>query len=166
MTTRITPTHIMTTEPLDDSGAPSIFLAGPTPRDPHTPSWRPAAIAALRDAGHDGVIYDPEDRGGWNGDYDDRIDWEHAALSAADTIAFWIPRELTAMPAFTTNVEFGYWIDSGKVVAGGPPDAPKNRYLAATAARHGVDWHDTLERTMAAALAHLAQRTGRPTAAR
>ena len=33
------------------------------------------------------------------------------------------------MPAFTTNVEFGYWIHTGKVIYGRPDDARKIRYL-------------------------------------
>ena len=33
------------------------------------------------------------------------------------------------MPAFTTNVEFGYWIHTGKVLYGRPDDAKKNKYL-------------------------------------
>ena len=33
------------------------------------------------------------------------------------------------MPAFTTNVEFGYWIHTGKVLYGRPDDAKKIKYL-------------------------------------
>lgn len=33
------------------------------------------------------------------------------------------------MPAFTTNVEFGYWLHSGKVIYGRPNDACKIKYL-------------------------------------
>lgn len=33
------------------------------------------------------------------------------------------------MPLFTTNVEFGYWLHSGKVVYGRPSNAPKTKYL-------------------------------------
>lgn len=44
---------------------------------------------------------------------------------------FWIPRSLPNMPAFTTNVEYGYWIskNSEKVIYGRPDDSEKNRYL-------------------------------------
>ena len=33
------------------------------------------------------------------------------------------------MPAFTTNVEFGYWIHTGKILYGRPNDAKKIKYL-------------------------------------
>ena len=33
------------------------------------------------------------------------------------------------MPAFTTNVEFGYWLHTGKILYGRPDDAKKIKYL-------------------------------------
>lgn len=42
---------------------------------------------------------------------------------------FWIPRSLPDMFAFTTNVEFGYWLHSGKVIYGRPDNAAKIKYL-------------------------------------
>ena len=33
------------------------------------------------------------------------------------------------MPAFTTNVEFGYYIHTGKITYGRPEKAPKTKYL-------------------------------------
>lgn len=33
------------------------------------------------------------------------------------------------MPGSTTNVEFGYWVKSGKVLYGRPKDAVKVKYL-------------------------------------
>ena len=33
------------------------------------------------------------------------------------------------MPAFTTNVEFGYWLHTGKVLYGRPDSAKKIKYL-------------------------------------
>ena len=33
------------------------------------------------------------------------------------------------MPAFTTNVEFGYWLYTNKVIYGRPDDAEKIKYL-------------------------------------
>jgi len=33
------------------------------------------------------------------------------------------------MPAFTTNVEFGYWLHSKKVIYGRPSNSPKTKYL-------------------------------------
>jgi len=40
-----------------------------------------------------------------------------------------VPRDLRTMPALTTNVEYGRYVDGGKVVLGFPEGAPKMRYL-------------------------------------
>ena len=62
-------------------------------------------------------------------DYIDQTMWERKALTEATVIMFWIPRSLPNMPAFTTNVEFGYWIHSGKIIYGRPDNAEKIKYL-------------------------------------
>lgn len=111
-------------------GEKSIFLAGPTPRDKDTISWRVDAVKILEKLGFDGIVYVPE-YSTWKPktDYVDQAMWERKGLSNATIIAFWIPRHLPDMPAFTTNVEFGYWLHSGKVVYGRPNDAEKIKYL-------------------------------------
>lgn len=108
----------------------SIFLAGPTPRGKNVVSWRTEACKILDKMGFDGVVYVPE-YSTWKPkeDYVDQAMWERKALTNATVIAFWIPRELPNMPAFTTNVEFGYWLHSGKVVYGRPDSASKVKYL-------------------------------------
>ena len=109
---------------------PTLFLAGPTPRSDDVPSWRPEFISILEETGFDGNVCVPEDRDGkFKGSYTDQVEWEHAFLGAADAIVFWVPRNLETMPAFTTNVEFGYYIKSGRVIYGRPLAAPKNKYL-------------------------------------
>ena len=55
--------------------------------------------------------------------------WEIEGLTKASIIVFWIHRSLPDMPAFTTNVEFGYWLHSNKVIYGRPDDAVKIKYL-------------------------------------
>ena len=112
------------------TGEKAIFLAGPTPRDKNTTSWRNEAIKILEKLGFDGIVYVPE-YSTWKpkADYVDQAMWERVGLSNATIIAFWIPRHLPDMPAFTTNVEFGYWLHSGKVVYGRPNDAEKIKYL-------------------------------------
>ena len=108
----------------------SIFLAGPTPRDKNTKSWRTTACEELKKLGFDGIVYVPE-YSSWKPktDYIDQVMWEREALTAAIVIAFWIPRSLPSMPAFTTNVEFGYWLHSGKIIYGRPTTAQKVKYL-------------------------------------
>lgn len=62
--------------------------------------------------------------------------------------------------SFTTNVEFGLDVTTGRAVLGCPPDCPnpeRNRYLIWLARRHGVPVTETLDGTVAAALAILAR---------
>ena len=108
----------------------SIFLAGPTPRNSNTDSWRRGACKKLEELGFDGVVYVPE-YSTWKqkSDYVDQAMWERKALTEATVIMFWIPRSLPDMPAFTTNVEFGYWLHSGKIIYGHPEIAQKVKYL-------------------------------------
>ena len=100
-------------------GKKSIFLAGPTARKEEDGSWRLEAIQKLKEYGFDGIVYTPE-YSSWKPkeSYLDQAEWERSALKEATVIVFWIPRELEKMPAFTTNVEFGYWLSSGKAVYG------------------------------------------------
>ncbi len=112
----------------------SIFLAGPTPRSNEILSWRNQALKILEELNFDGDVYVPESKKSSFGKsldipFKEIVNWELEHLSRADVICFWIPRDLKTMPAFTTNVEFGYHIKTGKIVYGRPHDAPKNRYL-------------------------------------
>lgn len=110
----------------------SVFLIGPSPRGDVGESWRPAMIEALQAAGYDGVIYVPEPEDGiWPETYLEQISWEQKYLAQCDLILAWVPRDLQTMPAFTTNVEFGDYLDSGKLIYGRPKGAPKTRYLDA-----------------------------------
>ncbi len=49
-------------QPLPERVEASLFLAGPTPRSPATPSWRPEALRLLRELGFRGYVFAPEDR--------------------------------------------------------------------------------------------------------
>lgn len=111
-------------------GKKSIFLAGPTPRGEQDVSWRKEACQELEKLGFDGIVYVPE-YSSWKPkeDYVDQAMWERNALTEATIILFWIPRKLPELPAFTTNVEFGYWLPSGKVIYGRPNNATKIKYL-------------------------------------
>ncbi len=111
-------------------GKKSIFLAGPTPRGKDVASWRVEAIKKLEELGFDGVVFVPE-YSTWvpKENYEDQANWEREALTEATVILFWIPRSFPNLPAFTTNVEFGYWLHSKKVIYGRPNGAPKTKYL-------------------------------------
>ena len=111
-------------------GKKSIFLAGPTPRGMAQVSWRGNACKKLEEYGFDGVVYVPE-YSTWKpkADYVDQAMWEREALTEATIIAFWVPRQLPDLSGFTTNVEFGYWLHTGKVVYGRPDNAEKIKYL-------------------------------------
>ena len=111
---------------------PSIFLAGPTPRDSTTLSWRPDAIEIFKELNFEGQVYIPE-----NGDYNsqfeyyNQVEWEWDHLHGASVILFWVPREILRMPAFTTNVEFGFYVANRpeRCVYGRPDWAEKKGYL-------------------------------------
>ena len=115
-------------EPMFDQ--PSIFLAGPTPRTVEVISWRISALQIVQQIGFPGTILIPE-RHDWvsSFDYVDQVEWEFGCLEAATIIVFWIPRDPVTLPGFTTNVEFGRYVGSGRCVYGRPNLAPKNRYL-------------------------------------
>jgi ADP-ribose pyrophosphatase YjhB (NUDIX family) len=133
----------------------AVFLAGPTPRAPDVPSWRPEAVRLLRAAwpgpGRLAVFVPEDPGGGMHGTWPDQVVWEDRQLHRADVVAFWVPRDLTTLPGFTTNVEFGRWQDSGKAVLGAPPEAPGTRYLRHYAAAPV----DTLPHLVDAVLARL-----------
>jgi hypothetical protein len=138
----------------------SIFLAGPTPRDDETPTWRPKALEILRGLGFGGTVYIPENESWSKHDrYDDQIVWEWEALSVSSVIVFWVPRDLSPnskgqqkMPAFTTNVEFGLYARSGKCLIGSPDGAAKMTYLNALAREIGIPIHSSLEEILEAAV--------------
>ena len=67
-------------------------------------------------------------------------------LNAATIRLFWIPRNLTDLPAFTTNVEFGEFMHSSRTVAGAPEDAVNNRYLKTRFEMIGGKWFTDLSK--------------------
>jgi hypothetical protein len=143
------------------TGPLSVFLAGPTPRaGTGTPSWRPGAIDALATAWTGPrplTVLTPESRDGVRAaHYDDQFSWENLARQLAGAILFWIPRDLATLPGFTTNVEFGHDVTTGRAVLGCPPGCPnpeRNRYLIHLAHRYAVPVRHTLTDTITAALA-------------
>jgi hypothetical protein len=109
---------------------PSLFLAGPTPRSSDVPSWRPEAVELLRGLGFRGTVLVPERRD-WAAkfDYADQVEWEFAGLEGCSAVVFWVPRRVPDLAGFTTNVEFGRYVGSGRCVYGRPDGAAHTRYL-------------------------------------
>lgn len=131
-----------------------IFLAGPTPRDMETPSWRPEALAILKKLGFEGVVYVPEHKNRIsNFDYNTQVEWEWTALHAASRIIFWVPRRFPEMKGLTTNVEFGFYLNKSFTIYGRPEWAEKKGYLDWLYKKvTGRDPQVTLERTLIEAL--------------
>lgn len=130
----------------------TLFLAGPTPRSADVKSWRPEALewlaANTRDT-HETHVFVPEAGDGkWRKDYTAQVEWETRALARADAIVFWVPREITTMPAFTTNVEFGLHVGSGRTYYGRPDDAPKIGFLDYHAEARGLPIYNTLAKVL------------------
>ena len=124
---------------------PSIFLAGPSPTDSSL-GWREDVLQLLNNQPllNPITVFSPLP---FCGDYKQQIDWECHHLEQATVIMFWIPRDLKTLPGFTTNIEFGEWLDSGKIVLGFPEDAPKMQYLEYRAETLGIPIFHTLEET-------------------
>lgn len=162
-------------EALPSTTTLTFFFAGPTPRAAvgaqALRAWRQDGIAFLETLDIDCQVLIPEPRDGWSPDYDGQITWECDMRACADIIVFWVDRHLASwrdtfarwlprawrgvgpMPAFTTNIEFGEDLPTGRVVYGRPPQAPKNRYLDARY-REATGWEPctTLPDTLRAAV--------------
>jgi len=111
-----------------NTGEKILFLAGCTPRD-NRQSWRAEALKHLSDANFQGIVCVPEP---FCNDYVTQVEWEDEWLQKADTILFWIPRNMSAiMYGLTSNVEWGRFLyQEQKIVTYGRPDEAEHcRYL-------------------------------------
>ena len=118
----------------------TIFLAGPNPRykngDVILRTWRHDVLDELERIGYDGHVFIPMPIGSFYGetvsgavsDYDHQIEWEDAAMMRADVILMWVDRTST-LRGMTTNIEFGRYLDSGRLIYGRPENADGCRYL-------------------------------------
>lgn len=109
------------------------------------------------------MCFFPEQTPGGKYDYakERQYEWEDFHLRVASCILFWIPRDLKMLPGFTTNIEWGKWCGSGKVILGHPPNAPKTSWIDFDAQRHFVTVEENLGDAVQAAIAmseRLAQR--------
>jgi len=131
----------------------SIFLAGPSPRGKDDYNWREKALNYMREKNFSGDAYVPLPRdGNWLADYDAQVDWELKYLNKAKIIAFWMPRDLIYLPGFTSNVEFGMFLKSGKIVLGYPVNAERMRYLHYVANINNIPVFNTMEKTLDCAM--------------
>lgn len=139
----------------------SIFLAGPSLRSGQEGvSWRKDALQILEHMGYDGVVFIPENRQGRldeHHDYDQTVKWEETHLEMADVILFWVPRKMDTLPALTTNIEFGRYESSGKVILGYPEDAERMHYLHTYAKKLNIPISHTLTHTIQATLDKLGE---------
>lgn len=149
----------------------SIFLEGPSVRAADQRDWRHEALRTLETFGYDGHVFipipesrffgAPADQPGWT--YDGQIAWECRGRALADIIVAWVPREIDrsrddlGMPGFTTNVEIGEDLHSGKLVYGRPDSAPKNRYLDVRVRDKGLPVFHTLDETLEHAAGQLGE---------
>ena len=145
-------TVVHSREDIPSTEMKSIFLAGPTPRKKHNLDWRSEAIEILKELGYNGVVYTPTER---EGEFDrnvlvEQCAWEYKAMMACDAIVFWIPRQKRQdfeMIALTTNVEFGRFFESNKLICGAPNDAKAIEYLKIIS-ENRYEWTNTLRDTL------------------
>jgi len=134
----------------------SIFLAGPSPQSKEHYNWRPEALEILKKIEFDGSVFVPISRdGNWLPNYNAKVEWELTHLDMASVIVFWIPRDLETRPGFRTNVKYGMYLKSGKIILGFPENTPKMKYLAHLADIHNISIYHTLEKTLNNALQKL-----------
>lgn len=132
-------TEIYAGELAKDPYRRSLFLAGPTPRHySQAKSWRPKMLSFLEKYGFIGDVFIPELRGYVDGyEAEKMVSWEVRHLHKADVIAFWVPRQEGLLPGFTTNIEYGEFMGSGKAVLGYPENADSIMYLRKRAEMFG-----------------------------
>jgi len=140
-----------------DDKKSSVFLAGPTHRKDveEKYKWRNEAIKIFSGFHYEGNLFIPEP---FAGDYKYQIAWEEKHLEMATVIMFWIPRDMEELPALTTNIEFGEWMKSGKVVLGYPKDAVHMNYLRYKAEKYGIPISHSIIDTIAKVIDLLAKK--------
>ena len=154
------PTIVRPHEELPSSGIAAIYLAGPVPRRAGEVPWHLEAIAALQAYGFDGAVIVPRasDEAAAQESDERQLSWEFEAQCRADVLLFWVPRDPADMLGLTTNLEWGIWHDTGKVVIGIPPAAAMTLPLRHAAYRVGVDVCESMNGTVRCALRSLACR--------
>lgn len=122
-----------------------IFLAGPCPREHFENDWRIEAIDLFKKYNFSGDIANPT-----NDHYDNNLfnqtNWEVETLYKSSLIFCWIPRDIKNKHyALTTNIEFGEFLDSNKIIVGFPDDSDNNDYLRIRCEMYGIKVYNNLD---------------------
>ena len=142
-----------TLEQIKKNNRNSIYLAGPSFRpeqeNEENVSWRIEALDYLHKKGYTEDIYIPEYNPNierskeWT--YSRQVSWEIEAMEYAKVILFWIPRDMKKLPGLTTNIEFGEWMHSNKLIVGFPEDSDKNKYIEYRCSLLKIPFSNSLE---------------------
>jgi hypothetical protein len=127
-------------------------------------SWRAAAIEHFDELGYKGLLVVPEFRDHKRPAHipdspDGNVKiyaWEAEWLARADVILFWVPRDMKRLPGLTTNIEFGMFLGTKKIVFGAPPGAEHVEYMRYHCVRAGVSQAEKLSTTVHLSLVQLA----------
>jgi len=153
--------NIYTLEPINKATKKSIYLAGPTyrPDQGENASWRAKALQYITGTEFQGDVYIPEysPKTGMPADwtYSRQVSWELDAMNHASVILFWIPRDMKTLPGLTTNIEFGEWMHSEKLVVGFPEKSDNNRYIKYRCELLNIPFFNTLYSCVTIVVANL-----------
>jgi hypothetical protein len=133
---------VYTLQDMPPAALPSLFLAGPTPRQAYVKSWRPEALRMIRRCQKAMIVFYPEPPGldKWDPDGVKHVRWERNALTRSSVILFWMDRKLTTMPGFRSNTEWGFWTarDPSRLILAHPVKAPGMRGMIDDAQCHNI----------------------------
>ena len=125
----------------------AIFMAGSIEQGT-AEDWQTKVVNALADA--DVLLYNPR-RDSWDANLEQSIDnevfrgqveWELDALSDADWIIMYFD---PATKSPITLLEFGLWLNSGKLIVACPDGFWRKGNLQVCCARAGIKLHETLD---------------------
>lgn len=128
----------------------SIFLAGLHGGMP----WQFEALSILKRAGFQGRVFIPlTESGSWlSYDYLQN-EWELEYLELATAIAFWFREDQAGSVWFArSEVQYGLYLPSGKIVLGHPRGVYHVKYLDLLASHYEVPTSHTLEGTLSQAI--------------
>lgn len=170
MVREMTPLHddpkvIMTGEPTERGG---MFLMGPTDRKAYT-AWRIEALALIRKARYNGLIYVPEFRDATRArDFGgtECVRWEWGAIQHATVVLCWCCWRKEGAPGLgsTTRheVAFEMALRPRNVIIGIDKDSDSTSWLKVHASRLGIPLYSSLEQLCNSASVLHSVRTSSP----